>query len=65
MNEAVEGLLAQLEGGKIPMSDIELFLRDYSLVCSPSLVDYFERILYSKNGNIGELADHLRKEFPR
>ena len=65
LNEAVEGLLAQLECGKIPMSDIELFLRDYSLVCSPSVIECFERILYSKNGNIGELADHLRKEFLR
>ncbi len=65
LDEAVEGLLDQLEGGKIPMSDIELFLRDYSLVCSPSVIECFERILYSKNGNVSELADHLRKEFLR
>ncbi len=65
LDEAVEGLLDQLEGGKMPMSEIELFLRDYSLVCSPSVIECFERILYSKNGNVSELADHLRKEFLR
>jgi len=63
--EAVESLLAKLESGKMPMNDMELFLRDYSSVCSPSLVEFFEQILYSKNGNMGELADQLRKEFPR
>lgn len=65
LNEAVEALLAQIEGGKMPMSDIELFLRDYSFVCSTSVIECFERILYSKNGNMGELADHLRREFLR
>ena len=63
--EAVEGLLAKLESGKRPMSDMELFLRDYSSVCSPSLIEFFERILYSKNGSIDELANRLRKEFSR
>jgi hypothetical protein len=63
--EAVEGLLAKLESGKRPMSDMELFLRDYSSVCSPSLIEFFERILYSKNGSIDELADRLRKDFSR
>ena len=61
--EAVEGLLAKLESGKRPMNDMELFLRDYLSACSPLLVDSFERILYSKNGSIDELADRLRKEF--
>ncbi len=61
--EAVEGLLAKLESGKRPMNEMELFLRDYSSACSPLLVDSFERILYSKNGSIDDLADRLRKEF--
>ncbi len=63
--DAVEGLLAKLESGNMPIGDMELFLRDYSLVCSPSLVEVLEQTLYSKNGNIDELTDQLRKEFSR